>query len=166
MAVLVTGGAGYIGSHTCVELLNAGEEVVVVDNFCNSRLEALTRVQDISGRTLVAHETDIRDKDALRRVFRAHKIDAVIHFAALKAVGESSQIPLTYYNNNVAGTISLVEVMAEFECFSIVFSSSATVYGPEAPIPYEESLPTGPCNVYGPNKTYGRRYFEGPESCT
>lgn len=152
MAVLVTGGAGYIGSHTCVELLNAGMEVVVVDNFCNSKYEALTRVQEITGKTLSFHEVDIRDKAALSQVFSRHEIDSVIHFAALKAVGESSQIPLEYYDNNVTGTIALAEVMAEAKCFNIVFSSSATVYGPDAPIPYVETLPTGPCNVYGRTK--------------
>lgn len=152
MVVLVTGGAGYIGSHTCVELLNAGMEVVVVDNFCNAKAEALTRVEEITGKSLAFHEVDIRDKTALTAVFEAHDIDAVIHFAALKAVGESSQIPLAYYDNNVTGTIVLAEVMAEQQCYNIVFSSSATVYGPDAPIPYVETLPTGPCNVYGRTK--------------
>ena len=152
MAVLVTGGAGYIGSHTCVELLEADMDVVVVDNFCNSKSESLARVQKITGKTLSFHEVDIRDKQALAKVFDEHSIDSVIHFAALKAVGESSQIPLDYYDNNVTGTIALAEVMAEKGCFNIVFSSSATVYGPDAPIPYVETLPTGPCNVYGRTK--------------
>jgi len=152
MAVLVTGGAGYIGSHTCVELLNAGIDVVVVDNLCNSKIEALSRVEAITGKGLAFHKVDIRDKAGLREVFSLHQIDAVIHFAALKAVGESSQIPLNYYENNVSGTLVLAEVMAEFNCTNIVFSSSATVYGPDAPIPYVETLPTGPCNVYGRTK--------------
>lgn len=152
MAVLVTGGAGYIGSHTCVELLSAGMDVVVVDNFCNSKPEALNRVKEISGKDLRFYEADIRDRDALRKVFEQESIDAVIHFAGLKAVGESAQIPLSYYDNNVSGSVALVEVMAEFNCFKIVFSSSATVYGPDAPVPYVETLATGPCNVYGRTK--------------
>lgn len=152
MAVLVTGGAGYIGSHTCVELLNAGMEVVVVDNFCNSKPESLSRVQELTGKSLSFHEVDIRNREALSAVFEQHSIDAVIHFAALKAVGESAKIPLDYYDNNVTGTIVLAEVMEKFKCFNIVFSSSATVYGPDAPIPYVETLGTGPCNVYGRTK--------------
>ncbi len=152
MTVLVTGGAGYIGSHTCVELLNAGYDVVVVDNFCNSKPEALKRVQEITGKTLQYVEADIRDRAALRDVFAAHKVQAVIHFAGLKAVGESAQIPLSYYDNNVSGSVALAEVMAEYQCYNIVFSSSATVYGPDAPVPYVETLPTGPCNVYGRTK--------------
>ncbi len=152
MAVLVTGGAGYIGSHTCVELLEAGMDVVVVDNFCNSKPEALRRVEEITGKALVTCDLDIRDREGLRKVFASHQIDAVIHFAGLKAVGESSQMPLAYYDNNVSGTVALAEVMAEFACFKIVFSSSATVYGPDAPVPYIETLATGPCNVYGRTK--------------
>lgn len=152
MTVLVTGGAGYIGSHTCVELLNAGYNVVVVDNLCNSKAEALVRVQDICGKSLSFYEVDIRDKNGLRTVFQQHKIESVIHFAGLKAVGESAKIPLSYYDNNVSGTVALAEVMAAFGCTNFVFSSSATVYGPDAQIPYVETLPTGPCNVYGRTK--------------
>lgn len=152
MAILVTGGAGYIGSHTCVELLAAGEEVVVVDNLCNSKREALSRVEEITGKSLSFHEVDIRDRAALRTVFEMHNIGAVIHFAGLKAVGESAQIPLAYYDNNISGSVALAEVMTEFDCHRIVFSSSATVYGPSAVPPYEESMATGPCNVYGRTK--------------
>ena len=160
MAILVTGGAGYIGSHTCVELLNSGYEVVVVDNYCNSKPEALKRVQEISGKTLTAHNADIRDKEALRAVFAQHKISSVIHFAGLKAVGESAEIPLSYYDNNVHGSVALCEVMAEHQCYNIVFSSSATVYGPDAPIPYVETLATGPCNVYGRTKHMVEKILE------
>ncbi|MFT7561792.1 MAG: UDP-glucose 4-epimerase [Flavobacteriales bacterium] len=152
MAVLVTGGAGYIGSHTCVELLQAGFDVVVVDNLCNSRREALNRVEELAGSSLSFYPVDVRDRAALDQVFKAHKIDAVIHFAGLKAVGESAQVPLAYYDVNVSGSIVLAEVMAANNCSKIVFSSSATVYGPDAPIPYVETLSTGPCNVYGRTK--------------
>lgn len=152
MSVLVSGGAGYIGSHTCVELLNSGFDVVVVDNFCNSKPESLARVEAICGKTLKYYDADIRNKDALRKIFEEQKIDSVIHFAGLKAVGESAQIPLSYYDNNVVGTVVLLEVMQEFACQQIVFSSSATVYGPDAPVPYVENLPTKPCNVYGRTK--------------
>ncbi len=151
--ILVTGGAGYIGSHTCVELLAAGYDVVVVDNFSNSKPEALRRVEEIAGRRLAAfHRVDIRDKAALREIFRAHAIDSVIHFAALKAVGESVVQPLMYYDNNVAGTVALAEVMAEAGVKSLVFSSSATVYGDPASVPIREDFPTGPTNPYGRTK--------------
>lgn len=151
--ILVTGGAGYIGSHTCVELLSAGFDVIVVDNLCNSKPEALRRVEAIAGRKLTAfHEVDIRDKDAMRALFRAHAIDSVIHFAALKAVGESVAKPLLYYDNNIAGTVALAEVMAEAGVKSLVFSSSATVYGDPASVPIREDFPTGPTNPYGRTK--------------
>ena len=151
--VLVTGGAGYIGSHTCVELLNAGHDVVVVDNFCNSNPLALARVAEIAGRGLTAeYAVDIRDRDGLRRVFNAHRIDAVIHFAGLKAVGESVERPLTYYDNNVCGTVALLEVMAEHNAKRIVFSSSATVYGDPATVPIREDFPAAPTNPYGRTK--------------
>jgi UDP-glucose 4-epimerase len=140
--ILVTGGAGYIGSHTCVELLAAGYEVLVVDNFSNSKPEALRRVEEIAGRKLGAfYRADIRDKAALREIFKAHAIDAVIHFAALKAVGESVAKPLMYYDNNIAGTVALAEVMAEAGVKSLVFSSSATVYGDPASVPIREDFP-------------------------
>ena len=151
--ILVTGGAGYIGSHTCVELLAAGYEVLVVDNFSNSKPEALRRVEEIAGRKLGAfYRADIRDKAALREIFKAHAIDAVIHFAALKAVGESVAKPLMYYDNNIAGTVALAEVMAEAGVKSLVFSSSATVYGDPASVPIREDFPTGPTNPYGRTK--------------
>ena len=151
--ILVTGGAGYIGSHTCVELLAAGYGVVVVDNLSNSKPEALKRVEEIAGRKLAAFcRADIRDKAALRALFGAHPIDAVIHFAALKAVGESVAKPLMYYDNNIAGTVALAEVMAEAGVKSLVFSSSATVYGDPASVPIREDFPTGPTNPYGRTK--------------
>ncbi|MGH1485786.1 MAG: UDP-glucose 4-epimerase GalE [Cellvibrionaceae bacterium] len=152
MKVLVTGGAGYIGSHTCVELLAAGFDLVVFDDLSNSKPEALCRVESISGESLTFIEGDVRNRDQLRKVFREHKLEAVIHFAGLKAVGESSQIPLHYYDVNVGGSIALAEVMEEFDCHRLVFSSSATVYGEDAPIPYVETLPTAACNVYGRTK--------------
>ncbi|MDQ8020541.1 MAG: UDP-glucose 4-epimerase GalE [Moraxellaceae bacterium] len=151
--ILVTGGAGYIGSHTCLELLNAGFEVVVVDNLCNSKAESLRRVEELTGRKIAAfHRVDIRDRAALREVFAAHAIDAVIHFAALKAVGESVAQPLRYYENNIAGTVALTETMAEAGVKAIVFSSSATVYGDPASVPIREDFPTGPTNPYGRTK--------------
>lgn len=148
--VLVTGGAGYIGSHTCVELLSAGYDVVVVDNLSNSCREALRRVERISGRKLTAlHVLDVRDKPGLGEVFAQHRIDAVIHFAALKAVGESVEQPLRYYDNNVNGAISLAHVMERAGVHRLVFSSSATVYGDPALVPINESFPTAPTNPYG-----------------
>ncbi|GLS25627.1 UDP-glucose 4-epimerase GalE [Marinibactrum halimedae] len=150
--ILVTGGAGYIGSHTCLELLNANFDVVVFDNLCNSNREAITRVETLTGRSIPFVEGDICNKSQLREVFVSYNIDAVIHFAGLKAVGESAELPLNYYENNVGGTVYLAQVMEEFGCESIVFSSSATVYGEKAPIPYVETLPTAASNVYGRTK--------------
>lgn len=151
--VLVTGGAGYIGSHTCVELLAEGYEVLVVDNLCNSKQESLRRVEALAGRTLAGfYPIDVRDRAAMREVFAAHKIDAVIHFAALKAVGESVAKPLMYYENNIAGTVALAEVMHEAGVKTLVFSSSATVYGDPASVPIREDFPTGPTNPYGRTK--------------
>ncbi|NMG76145.1 UDP-glucose 4-epimerase GalE [Aromatoleum diolicum] len=148
--VMVTGGAGYIGSHSCVELLGGGHDVVVVDNLCNSKVEALTRVEEIAGRKLAGfHRVDVRDRDALARVFAAHRVDAVIHFAALKAVGESVQQPLAYYDNNIGGLVALASVMATAGVFGLVFSSSATVYGDPATVPIREDFPTAPTNPYG-----------------
>jgi UDP-glucose 4-epimerase len=152
MKILVTGGAGYIGSHTCVELLAAGFELVVFDDLSNSRREALSRVESITGKALTFVEGDVRDRNQLRGVFADHSPNAVIHFAGLKAVGESSEIPLHYYDVNVGGSIALAEVMEEYNCHRLVFSSSATVYGEDAPIPYTETLPTAACNVYGRTK--------------
>lgn len=151
--ILVTGGAGYIGSHTCVELLNSGHEVVVLDNLCNSSEESLNRVQQLSGKTLAFVEGDIRDAQVLDQVFQQYPIDAVIHFAGLKAVGESQQIPLTYFDNNIAGSISLVRAMERAEVFNLVFSSSATVYDEANTSPLNEEMPTGmPSNNYGYTK--------------
>lgn len=152
MRILVTGGAGYIGSHTCVELLNAGHEVVVVDSLVNSTEKSLHRVREITGRSLAFHRTDLLDRDALRKVFESVHIDAVIHFAGLKAVGESVQVPMRYYLNNITGTAILCEVMAEFSVKNIVFSSSATVYGDPASVPIREDFPLGPTNPYGRTK--------------
>lgn len=152
MKVLVTGGAGYIGSHTCVELLEAGFEPVVVDNLCNSSEEALARVEVITGKSVKFHKVDIRDAEGLREVFRQYDISAVIHFAGLKAVGESVAQPLRYYQNNVAGTLTLCEVMEEFRVNRLIFSSSATVYGDPASVPIREDFSTGATNPYGASK--------------
>lgn len=152
MAVLVTGGAGYIGSHTLVELLKGDAELIVVDNLCNASETALKRVEQISGKTVTFYQNDILDKAALEHIFSQHNIDAVIHFAGLKAVGESNEIPLRYYQNNVTATMVLCEVMAEHGVKNLVFSSSATVYGDPASVPINESFPTGATNPYGRSK--------------
>lgn len=151
MKILVTGGAGYIGSHTCVELLNAGYEVAVVDNLANSSRKALERVEQITGRKLTFYENDIMDKPALDRVFETEKnIEAVIHFAGLKAVGESVHKPIEYYRNNIAGTLNLVESMKDHGVKNIIFSSSSTVYGDPEKVPVTEETPKGTCtNPYG-----------------
>ncbi|OUP49361.1 UDP-glucose 4-epimerase GalE [Lachnoclostridium sp. An181] len=154
MAILVTGGAGYIGSHTCIELLNAGYEVVVADNLCNSCEESLKRVEEITGKTVKFYEADIRDKEAMNKIFDNEKIESVIHFAGLKAVGESVAKPLEYYDNNIAGTLVLCDVMRNHGVKNIVFSSSATVYGDPAIIPITEECPKGTCtNPYGWTKS-------------
>jgi UDP-glucose 4-epimerase len=150
--LLVTGGAGYIGSHTCVELLQAGHDVVVADNLCNSRREVIGRVERITGRTVAFHECDVRDAKALRAVFREHAIEAVVHFAGLKAVGESVAQPLRYYQNNVGGTLALCEAMVDAGVRKLVFSSSATVYGDPDVVPVPEEHPLRPTNPYGHSK--------------
>jgi UDP-glucose 4-epimerase len=150
--ILVTGAAGYIGSHTCVELLAAGHDIVALDNLCNSKREALHRVAHISGKTPRFYQADIRDREALTRLFREHDIDAVIHFAALKAVGESVAQPLTYYYNNVSGTLCLLDCMRAAGVRRLVFSSSATVYGDPHTVPIRENFPLGPSNPYGHSK--------------
>ena len=150
--ILVTGGAGFIGSHVCVELIAAGYLPVVVDNLCNSKPEAIKRVTQIAGMSPVFYEVDINDKDALREVFNRHTITAVMHFAGLKAVGESSEIPLKYYRYNVAGTLTLMELMEEFKIWKLIFSSSATVYGDPATVPIDETFPTSATNPYGRSK--------------
>lgn len=152
--ILVTGGAGFIGSHTVVELLQAGLQVVVVDNLSNSSPVALERVAAIAGVAPDFVEADIRDRDALRRVFVEHQPGAVIHFAGLKAVGESVEKPLSYYQNNISGTATLCEVMAEQGCKNLVFSSSSTVYGDPQSLPIQEDAPTGATNPYGRTKLF------------
>lgn len=154
MNVLVTGGAGFIGSHTVVELLQAGEQVVVIDNFCNSSPVVLQRIAEITGSAPQFVAADIRDREALRQIFAAHRPEAVIHFAGLKAVGESVEQPLAYYQNNVSGTAVLCEVMAEYGCKRLVFSSSATVYGDPQSLPIQEDAATGPTNPYGRTKLF------------
>ncbi len=149
MKVLLTGGAGYIGSHTCIELLNAGHEAVIIDNYSNSKPEALNRIREISGKDFKFYEADCCDKDALRKIFTENKIDAVIHFAGLKAVGESVRIPISYYRNNIDSSLALLEVMEEAGCNKIVFSSSATVYGVPKEVPLVEGMDTGCTNPYG-----------------
>ncbi|GHU27761.1 UDP-glucose 4-epimerase [Betaproteobacteria bacterium] len=150
--ILITGGAGYIGSHTCVELLAAGYDLIVIDNFSNSKPAVITRIEQISGRVLTFVEADIRDRGALRDVFRAHGIDAVIHFAGLKSIGESVSQPLRYYDNNISGSIALFEVMAESNVKTLVFSSSATVYGDPRSVPIREDFPLSVTNPYGRTK--------------
>ncbi len=153
MVILVTGGAGYIGSHTCVELLNAGYEVVVMDNLCNSSEEALEAVEEITGKKLKFYETDMLDKDGLEEIVQKESIDAVIHFAGLKAVGESVEKPLEYYYNNLSGTLTLCDAMRRHGVKDMVFSSSATVYGDPAFVPITEECPKGQItNPYGQTK--------------
>ena len=154
MRILVTGGAGYIGSHTCIELLEQGHEVVVVDNLCNSSRVSLERVEAITGKTVTFYEADLLDKDALDEIFDHEVIDAVIHFAGLKAVGESVVKPLEYYHNNITGTLNLCDVMREHKVKNIIFSSSATVYGDPAFVPITEDCPKGKItNPYGQTKS-------------
>ncbi|PIE29304.1 UDP-glucose 4-epimerase GalE [candidate division KSB3 bacterium] len=152
MRILVTGGAGYIGSHTCIELLEAGYDVTVVDNLSNSKEESLIRVQAISGRQLEFHQLDLLEKDAVEAVFADTEIEAVIHFAGLKAVGESVSMPLKYYHNNITGTLYLCEIMRKYGVKNLVFSSSATVYGDPHTVPILETFPVGATNPYGRTK--------------
>ncbi len=154
MAILVTGGAGYIGSHTCIEMLNAGYDVVVIDNLDNSSAESLKRVEKITGKSVKFYKEDVRCKDALRKIFTENKIEAAIHFAGLKAVGESVREPIMYYDNNLKNTIALLEVMDEFGVKKIVFSSSATVYGVATEMPLVEGMPLGAINPYGRTKYF------------
>jgi UDP-glucose 4-epimerase len=159
MNILVTGGAGYIGSHTVLELLKAGHDVVVVDNYRNSKPEALKRVAELAGRAPVFHQVDLLDRSGLDRVFAAKNVDAVIHFAALKAVGESVAKPLDYYRNNIAGTITLCEAMQAAGVHDLVFSSSATVYGENPNPPFNEDQPTSATNPYGWTKVMMEQIF-------
>jgi UDP-glucose 4-epimerase len=152
MQILVTGGAGYIGSHACVELIKAGYQVVVVDNLCNSKLSVLDRVATITGTRLPFMQVDLRDKESLEQVFTAYRFDAVMHFAGLKAVGESVAEPLRYYDNNVEGSLVLFQVMATHGVKNLVFSSSATVYGDPATVPIVEDFPMAATNPYGRSK--------------
>lgn len=152
MKVLVTGGTGYIGSHTCVELLNSGYDVVIIDNLCNSKREVVDKIESITSKKVKFYEEDVCNKEALQTIFKENKIDAVIHFAGLKAVGESVQKPLMYYRNNLDSTLSLLEVMNEYNCKQLVFSSSATVYGTPKSLPIKEDFPLSTTNPYGSTK--------------
>jgi len=153
-SILVTGGAGYIGSHTCVELLNQGFEVIVIDNLQNSKIEAIRRIEKITGKSVIFHQADVRDRDTLNRIFQHYKIDAAIHFAGLKAVGESCQQPIAYYQNNIDSTLVLLEAMAEHGVKKFVFSSSATVYGDPHTVPILEDFPLHATNPYGRTKLF------------
>lgn len=158
MKILVTGGAGYIGSHTCVELLESGYEVVVLDNYYNSCAVSVERVEKITGKKIALYEGDVRDRAMLDKIFTEHKIDCVIHFAGLKAVGESCAKPVMYYDNNIGGTLALVEVMQKHNCKKIIFSSSATVYGDPEVLPLTETCKTGgTTNPYGTSKLFQER---------
>jgi len=161
MQILVTGGAGYIGSHTLIELSNAGYDFIVYDNLCNSSKESLKRVEKIINKDIILELGDIRDSKRLKEIFFKYEIDSVIHFAGLKAVGESVVNPIEYYDNNVLGTVKLLEVMKEFKCKKIVFSSSATVYGDPASTPILENFPIGATtNPYGTSKYMIERILE------
>ena len=159
--ILLAGGAGYIGSHTAVELLNSGYEVIIADNYSNSCPEAVRRVEEITGKSIKTYEVDIRDRQKLENVFTENQIDAVIHFAGLKAVGESVEKPVLYYRNNIDTTLSLLECMEKFNVNNIIFSSSATVYGEENPVPYTEDMKRGTCtNPYGWTKVMMEQILE------
>ena len=161
MSILVTGGAGFIGSHTCVELLNAGYDTIILDNLCNSKSESVKRIKEITGKDVKFYECDIRDRAGLDKIFAENEIEAVIHFAGLKAVGESCEKPLEYYDNNIGGTVILCEAMKAAGCKKIVFSSSATVYGSENPSPLKEDMPEGKTtNPYGTTKLYIERILK------
>lgn len=152
MTILVTGGAGYIGSHTCVELLNAGHKIIIVDNFLNSKPETLQKIKQITNKDLKFYEADLLNRSAIEGIFAENRIDAVIHFAGLKAVGESVELPLRYYHNNVTGSLILLDAMAKYNVKRIVFSSSATVYGNPQTVPIKEDFPLSTTNPYGSTK--------------
>ena len=160
MAVLVTGGAGYIGSHTCVELIHAGEDIVLLDNFCNSKPGVIRDIVRLGGKEFPVYATDLLFEAGLREVFQREKIHAVIHFAGLKAVGESVRIPGHYYHTNITGTLNLCRVMAEYGCKQMVFSSSATVYGDCEDVPFQETYPTSATNPYGMTKVVIERILQ------
>lgn len=160
MAILVTGGAGYIGSHTVVELLNNDQEVVIVDDFSNAHPTVLDRIKELTGKSFTFYELNLLDKEGLQKVFQENDIEAVIHFAGFKAVGESVSVPLKYYHNNITGTIVLLEVMEEFGVKKIVFSSSATVYGMDNEAPFTEDMPTSATNPYGYTKVFIEHILE------
>lgn len=160
MTILVTGGAGFIGSHTVVELLNNDQEVVIVDNFSNSQPAVLERIRELAGKEFTFYELDLFDQKNLCKVFEENRIEAVIHFAGYKAVGESVALPLKYYDNNIGSTISLLEVMKEYDVKNIVFSSSATVYGTDNAVPFTEDLPTSATNPYGKTKVFIEHILE------
>ena len=168
MAILVTGGTGFIGSHTLVELLNDNRDVVVLDNFCNSKPIVLDRIREITGKDVKFYEADLLDYDAVEKVFQENKIDSVIHFAGLKAVGESVSIPLRYYHNNLTGTFNLCSLMQKYGAKRMVFSSSATVYGKPESVPIREDFPLSTTNPYGETKLMIERilkdlYVSDPE---
>ena len=152
MSILVTGGAGFIGSHTVVELLEKGEDIVIVDNFVNSKPEVLEKIKKITEKDFKFYEVDLLDKENLEKVFIENKIEAVIHFAGLKAVGESVEKPIEYYHNNITGTLILLELMKKYNCKKIIFSSSATVYGTPKTVPIKEDFPLSTTNPYGSTK--------------
>jgi UDP-glucose 4-epimerase len=152
MSILVTGGAGYIGSHTCVELLQAGYDLVVIDNFSNSKMDSLNRVKELTGKDVTFYEVDLLNRESVDKIFKQHSIEAVIHFAGLKAVGESVSLPLHYYHNNITGTLILCDVMKQYGVKNLVFSSSATVYGMPETVPISEDFPLGATNPYGRTK--------------
>ncbi len=152
MAILVTGGTGYIGSHTSIELLKRGEEIVVLDNLSNSKIEMCDSIKKLSGKDFKFYKVDLLDKENVEKIFKENKIDEVIHFAGLKAVGESCEKPIEYYHNNITGTLNLIDVMRKYDCKKIVFSSSATVYGDPATVPIKEDFPLSTTNPYGSTK--------------
>lgn len=152
MTIIVTGGAGFIGSHTCVELLESGYNIIIMDNFSNSKPEALNRIKKITNKDFLFYNTDMNDFNGVCNIFEENEIDAVIHFAGFKAVGESVQKPIDYYSNNITGTLELLKAMKKYSCKNIVFSSSATVYGMNNPVPYSEEMPTSATNPYGYTK--------------
>ena len=152
MAILVTGGTGYIGSHTSIELLKSGEEIIIVDNLSNSKIEMCDKIKKISGKDFKFYKVDLLDKENLEKVFQENEITEVIHFAGLKAVGESCAKPIEYYHNNITGTLILVDLMRKYNCKKIVFSSSATVYGDPATVPIKEDFPLSTTNPYGSTK--------------